>query len=115
MAPYSERAFDRLKTERRLFQAINIAAAIALAVMFYFISNQNQTIQDQRRESILRACRDQNARHFNTIKTLDKLIAQLPESQRKQAEGSRNFTVLLIDALAPVQNCKKLVNESVHS
>lgn len=66
------------------------------------------SIQSSRRELLTRNCNDQNKRNRNTVAQLDKEIATLPPVLRKRAQANKNFTVLLIDTLAPHQNCKKL-------
>lgn len=99
--------------QRLTFLALNIVAAIAMGVLFYFVHEQGQTIQAERRASVLRNCHDQNQRHWNTIATLDELIAQAPPARRAQAAASRRYTVLLIQALAPLQDCDALVKRAV--
>jgi hypothetical protein len=61
----------------------------------------DEAIQEQRRDSILSGCREQNARHDRTIATLDRLIAEAPAGRRERARQGRAGTVLLIEALAP--------------
>ena len=103
----------------KLLVTINCCAAASVGILFYAfrvtanrVTNQTILIQQQRAEGILRNCMDQNQRHRSTIATLDSVIAQLPKSQRAQAIKNRNFTVLLIDALAPLQDCQRLVRIS---
>jgi hypothetical protein len=87
---------------------ISIVVAIAI-IKAVSTSNKAsdlaQAIQRQRVSQARDNCLDENARHKNTVDTLDGLIADLPAARRKQAEASRQFTVLLIDALAPVRDC----------
>lgn len=90
---------------------------VALAVALVFIFFGFQAIQHSRKETVRRACLESNARHDNTIKVLDDLIAgkpakidgkvfQLPPGEaRVQAAASRTFTVLLIDQLSPKTDC----------
>lgn len=68
-----------------------------------------QDIQSQRVEAIRNNCRDQNTRHLNTLHELDVLDARLPPSRRAEARAGRPGVVLLINALAPYQDCKKVV------
>lgn len=75
--------------------------------------NATSNIQSQRKESIRRGCEDQNARHNNTISILNSLIAKLPPDQRARAQANKEFTILLINALAPKQNCNLLVKKAV--
>lgn len=72
-------------------------------------------IQQERVESILRACRDENERHDATIHRLDELIKRLPPEKRTRAVQSRAGTVLLINALAPHRDCATLARASVPS
>jgi hypothetical protein len=72
-------------------------------------------IQAQRVSSIVQSCEQQNARHDATIATLDRLIRQQPAGQRRRAERSRASTVLLIDALAPMRDCQKVLREFTRS
>lgn len=72
-------------------------------------------INKERLSSIRRGCEDQNTRNLNTIKRLRQLSKDLPrqpgESDAQlhaQVEGS----ILLIDALAPYQNCDQVVTNS---
>lgn len=100
-------------SQRRVFVVLNVVAAIAFAVLFYFVHEQGQTIQRERRAAVIRACQDTNERHRNTIRTLDQRIAKLPPKQRAQAMNGRDFTVQLINALAPLQDCEKLADRVV--
>jgi hypothetical protein len=73
-------------------------------------------IQAQRKDSILSSCRDQNGRHDNTIRKLDKGLAAATKAHPEravQARESRSFTVTLIEALAPKQNCEQRARELV--
>lgn len=64
------------------------------------------TTQMQRRNTIYDQCRDQNFRHDDTIERIDHRIAVLPPgSERDRAVVSRDFTVALVDALAPRRDC----------
>jgi hypothetical protein len=103
------------------FGVIGLFTALALLGYGYLLREQHRTtdlIQDQRRDSILRGCQDQNARHEKTLSVLDQVIAKVlktkpPDGVKKQLAVSRANNVLLIDALAPKQDCAKLVVEAV--
>lgn len=79
--------------------------------------NNSMAIQNQREDAIFRNCQDQNLRNKTTIGVLDARLnllkeqKKLDETQIKNLEASRSFTVLLIDALAPSRNCKELVKQ----
>lgn len=71
-----------------------------------------QAIAAERTASILRACAAQNMEHDATIQELDRLLAaakrRVGRQQRKALAASRQFTVLLIDRLAPKQDCAQV-------
>lgn len=61
-----------------------------------------------------RACLEQNARHDGTVRTLDARLRMAPPAQARRAAESRDFTVSLIDALAPKRpNCTAYARELV--
>lgn len=101
------------------FAIIGITSVGSLVGFGILLSKQGQTaseIQAQRRESIFRSCYEQNLRHDNTITQLqiisDVNVKRHPERATEIKESVRP-TITLIDALAPKQNCVKLVKESV--
>lgn len=65
----------------------------------------------QRLAAIRSTCEEQNVRHDQTLRTLDRLIAKVPPDRRAQARRSRASTVLLIDALAPKRDCDQRVRQ----
>ena len=118
------------KKDSRRIRRIAIIAAVAVAVgfaaagfAFYLnagrtddVAQLAQQIQDERAANTLRACRDVNQRHDDTIRALDELLKRAGRSaSREQVERSRASTVLLIDALAPKRDCKRLVARQVGS
>lgn len=74
-------------------------------------------IQQERTASISEGCQQQNSRHDATIAALDALLARASRdansARREQLKQSRRSTVLLIDSLAPKQNCEALVKSRV--
>lgn len=117
-----------------------IATWIAIAVLLVagaltirHVSDQKvglDTIQQERAESILRQCRDQNARRAATVIEYDKRalkqahlpvppgddvnviesaftseISKLPKRQQTEAIRGHDFTLALISTLAPRRNC----------
>jgi uncharacterized protein YycO len=111
---------------------VALAVAVAVGVLIYAVGITNKTsgnaqsniqsvqslvvaIQRQRVASILTSCRDQNMRNRETIRTLDQLIARLPAHQRARARASRQNTILIVNALAPYQDCKALAARRVPS
>lgn len=97
------------------FAIIGLTSALALAGYGYLLREQHKTtneIQQQRKETILRSCTEQNGRHNATIKVLDKVLSDTVKSNPKlkaQVKDSRAQNLLLINALVPVQNCSQLV------
>lgn len=114
---------------------IGIACAVSLFGFGIVLDEQQQTsdqleqlvkqnkqfaldIQQQRREAILESCTAQNARHDGSVKALvdgsnlDQKNAP-NAAARKEIRRRRDVTIALLDALAPVQNCQKLIKESV--
>lgn len=97
--------------------AILVAIQLGLGALSLYLVGQNRKrtdeIQASRELSTRTACRDQNARHDNTIKTLNQLVAQrkatASPAQRKQLADSLKPTILLIDALTPRRDCEKVV------
>ena len=111
-------------------QAI-VGVAVVLALILGGINQQQQSnrseetrelalqIQTERKRNIGGACRDQNLRNRTTIATLDQLLRRMQADpkvsadRKAQAKTSRQGTVLLIDALAPVQDCADLLQRAV--
>lgn len=82
------------------------------------LKQQQAQIQNQRRESILNDCKDQNTRHDNTINFLNSLAKKIEKQhpdKKAAVESSLKQDYLLINALAPKQDCLALVKESVPS
>lgn len=103
---------DTLRTVKR-YLGILIVATLGFAVLTVYLDrHQANEIQDQRRTTLITACAEQNARHDATILKYDTSIqaaidAGLIKGERLQrARESRQFTVGLINALAPVRNCE---------
>lgn len=103
------------------FAVLGIACAIGLfgfGVVLHREGLNANEIQKQRKATILRACNEQNDQHDDTYNQLVAL-AKADEAQRKTEAGKRevrrrrDVTLALIDALAPHQNCKKLVTDAV--
>lgn len=71
--------------------------------------NLAEQIQEERVRSIRENCEASNARNRETKRRLDRLIRELPVERRARAKASAAGTRLLIDALAPVRDCDRLV------
>lgn len=75
-------------------------------------------IQRDRVRSILSSCRDQNARHDNTIRRLNVAVAraraeEVSPERLQRLQESRAVFVGLFDALAPRENCQDRVDSYV--
>lgn len=73
-----------------------------------------QATAQERKQAIRLQCQQQNHRHDATIRELDHELAIYSRrikrpAQRQQLAASRQFTVLLIDRLAPKQKCAAVV------
>jgi type VI protein secretion system component VasK len=97
---------------------ICLAVFLAASAAVYGLSTNRQVtaqIQKERERSIRTTCEEQNKRNKSTVRALDQLIEQAPASRRDRARQSRAGTVLLINALAPMQDCEELVRDRVKS
>jgi len=75
-------------------------------------------IKQSRTASIREACRAQNRRHAHTVRTLKHIFTQatrgLPRAARPQLKRSHQATLLLVDALAPIEDCAARVRTLSH-
>lgn len=75
-------------------------------------------IQKQRKDSIIETCTAQNARHDGAVKALregsdiDQENAKT-EAAKAEIRRRRDVTIALLDALAPVENCKAKAQAAV--
>lgn len=101
---------------------VAVALSIALGLILYSLVDTGQRsesnaqiasqIQDERARATLLNCRAQNKRHSRLVKALDPLIEQRDPS-RAERKAARQFTTALADAIAPIRDCKKVVERSV--
>ena len=96
--------------------AISVWKALSVASTARHLSKQStvlsQEIQRQRISTLLSECQAQNSRNRNTINYLDHLGANVIKKHPSQAHTVHiqlGQDDLLIDALAPHQNCKMIV------
>lgn len=113
------RGSRNFRSYRRWALAAFTILAMATTAGLYWTSTLVGRIQDERAANILRACEEQNARHRETIETLDERIriasrTASPARVRRMHE-SRAATVALIAALAPHQDCDEVVRRSVET
>jgi len=112
--PYTKEYIEHLEKQRKLFMIINLIAALAWCVLFYLWWTQHNDIQHQRYASVLNTCLDQNTRRANTIRTLNHVILKLPPKQQARAAKRAQYTILLINSLAPHQNCLTVAHNALH-
>ena len=89
-----------------------ILSVLVFAAVTVQTRSVSEAIQENREELIRTGCEEQNARNHNTIATLDALLEQAKDENPERArriEESRDFTVLLINALVPVRDCDEVV------
>lgn len=99
----------------RLLRVVVFGNSLAIVAVVVLLVVGLGMIQSSRADSIRRSCVEQNVQHDETIRTLDEQIAERkrtasPEIARRLDE-SRAFTLLLIQALAPRQDCGRRVDQ----
>jgi hypothetical protein len=72
-----------------------------------------EAIQEERARATRENCRIQNAQNRNTVARVRERYRLLSPTERREGRESRDYTIALIDALAPVRDCKKLVKRTV--
>lgn len=117
-APERRRWLDRWMPWIVAVLAVAVAVSISIATVGIKLNGERVAqINAERAENIERACREVNARHDNTIRALDDLIAKrapsLSPAQRARVRESRENTVLLVQALVPRRDCAALVAAQV--
>lgn len=95
---------------------VAVLVAFTTSLAAYTINKHSiDRINNSRISLTYNACLEQNARNVKTITTLDKQINKIlndpkvSDQRKARLKESRRFTVLLINALAPVKDCKDLV------
>lgn len=86
-------------------------------VIWAIVQSRNSVhgISKNRKETFYNNCKTQNERHDATIAELHQLVQKISSLKsttpikKTQLQGSVVFTTLLVDALAPKQNCKIVV------
>lgn len=117
------------------FSIIGLACTVALIGFGVVLREQQKTsdqlailvkqnqqftidIQKQRKDSIIEGCTAQNARHNASLKALMEgsgidLENAPDEKARAEIRRRRDVTIALLDALAPVEDCKAKASEAV--
>jgi hypothetical protein len=107
------------RRRQRLMVAAFFALVVASSVSLYWVNavaktraqdnaRNSQRIQDQREMSTRDGCVDQNRRHDATIRRVRVLVRR---AHKPRSAGDASVT--LSDALAPRQDCERLVRERV--
>lgn len=76
------------------------------------VARNSAEIQQERKESIRRNCKDSNERHDKTLSRLKQLLSKSPQSEAEKTATFKS-TEFIINALVPKQDCEKLVERSV--
>jgi hypothetical protein len=98
----------------RLLRLVVFGNSLAIVAVVGLLVLGLGMIQASRADSIRRACVEQNERHDRTLRTLDALLTARAEgvsrARLERLKESRASTVLLIEALAPRDDCEKRVD-----
>jgi hypothetical protein len=101
------------------FSVIALTSAAGLVGFGVLLKQQGHTthaIQKQRTETVLRTCEDQNRRNESTTQAVLRRYrverAKANPARRARLRDSVQFTLGLINALAPEQNCSEAVKEA---
>ena len=106
-----------MKKLYRITAALVIVVIVTAGIAAYLIREnrlRSQDIQTQRFNSMVYNCQQTNDRNRNTVAALDQTMSKIEDRPGVSAERlaqlrqSRDFTVLLINALAPVRDCSHL-------
>lgn len=103
------------------FGIIGFGVTVALVGFNILLGNQRDfadEIQEQRQTEILTECESQNQRNESTQNALrvgsnEDIRNADTEEEREEIRRRRDVTISLIDAVMPVQDCERLVEESV--
>lgn len=104
----------RSKPWRRDILLVAALGLILIGVIGLKAINTANDVQEAREDAIRTTCQETNERHDNTIEALDDALDRaehLHPAQAEQIERSRTFTVLLINALVPKQDCEQRVGD----
>lgn len=102
-----------------IFGIMGLANAVALVGFRIILGNQSKVandIQQQRYDSVLEACEDQNDRHDDVIKQIDDAVAGTPPPpvrQRRAKEGAKPFKLILEAAVPYTEDCHELADRRV--
>lgn len=110
-----------LSIQRNIWLFTCLVCAASVGILFYKIQHQagqikkqNVAIQNERRDSVLRSCRDQNDRHGEALTALDDILTKAGVTSKRRARSHLQIDPL-INALAPKRNCIKVANATVNT
>lgn len=89
---------------------VGVACVVALVLTFHLNARRANDIEESRRATIRLACEESNARNAETVKRIRVLATR---DKRPGVEQRVESTIQLIDALAPVEDCDRLVERYV--
>ena len=105
-------ALEWIDRHAAVFVVIGLVGLFALG---WSVVEQQREIRQQRADSIRVSCEEVNTRNRTTVKTYDHqisaIVPRLKPRERAQLKQSRDFTVGLINALAPVEDCNARVRQ----
>lgn len=85
-----------------------LANSIAILIVLFSSSAEDAdiqrvlgAIQDSRRETITRSCRETNERYANAIKVIDTVSAEDPQRDSARARRGRRVTNSILSAILP--------------
>lgn len=101
------------------FSIIAITSAGALTgfgVLLTKQGNLTNKIQQQRYDSLLDACLDQNARHDDVVSKIDQAVAETPPPparQKRAQESAKPFKLILEAAVPHTDDCRAFARSRV--
>jgi hypothetical protein len=70
-------------------------------------------IQEERARAVRMNCEGQNARNRETVRRVRERFRSLSPTERREGREGRDYTIALVNALAPVRNCDRVVRRTV--
>lgn len=126
-----QRGYERWVAYTLRLLAVLVCIQLGLGALSLYLVGQNQDrssetrrllrqVQESREQSVLTTCSQQNARHDKTIAALNAFVDQykkahpgLSAKDLREIQQSIQGNVSLINALAPTQDCQKVVDRLV--
>lgn len=109
--------YEKWARRTLIILALQFVALLGGAYLYLQNKERIHDIQKSRTENMLISCESQNARHDATIKAVFKITQKKWLTAKPQEKlvirTQRRGTVFIINALAPKQNCAKLVKARI--